>query len=458
MKAVIFGTGNLYEDFKAEFRNDIEIIAFLDNDSKKHGEYIDGIQILSPENIKELEYDFVFTLSVYHLEMRLQLEELGVEPAKIYNMYYLERILKPLETKSYGNQINNTDTKEILVISHALTSTGAQNVLFTALCVLKELGYYVTVFSRSDGPLKEKLLEKGINVVINRDFNIEDDKIKYIIKKASLVIVNTIWLHEVVNKLSNIHPCILWWIHETTGMKYVKRELLLDFEKRSNISIYVISNTVKQLMYRHYNCNLDLNVLSCGICPQIEINRNCFSDKKVIFAIIGTLDSSVKGQDVFIRAVELLDEEYRRKAEFQLIGYGHLKPIEMDRISKLDCMKVIGGVDNSQIGKTYEKLDVVVSCSRVEALSVVIIEGSMYKRLVIASDAAGIAEYIDDGTTGFVFKSEDAKKLAEIIRWVIDNREGARVIAEEGYSIYYDNFRLSKFTDSFKRVITSKIG
>lgn len=46
MKVVIFGTGKKFQQLKYRFREDIEIIAFLDNDPAKWYQKLDGILIL----------------------------------------------------------------------------------------------------------------------------------------------------------------------------------------------------------------------------------------------------------------------------------------------------------------------------------------------------------------------------------------------------------------------------
>ena len=419
---IIFGTGNLYREYRSQFRDDIRIVAFLDNNKEKQGAYLDGVRIYPPEEIKRLDYDFVFILAIFHmeeehLEMHLQLERLGVESEKIFNMYNTEKILRPSKAIFYGEQVK-TDIKQILVVSHALTSTGAQNVLMTAVYALHEMGYSVTVFSRNDGVLREKLVRSGISVMINRDFDIESEKLKYLLSRAAMVIVNTIWLHEFVKKLSIVKIPIFWWIHETMGLRFVRKNLMFDLAYSRNIHICVISDMVRRLMKMHYVYDFEFPVLSCGIGPQKKMERNAFSDRKIVFGIVGTFDSSVKGQDILISAVEMLDSEYQDKAEFWFVGVGKLQDCEIERIRKCSCMKIIGEIDNSQIGYLYERLDVVVSCSRIEALSVVIIEGSMYQRLVIASNATGISDYISTGQNGFIFQNENVEELLGLLRWV----------------------------------------
>lgn len=458
MDLVIFGTGQLYEQLKNQIRDDVNVVAIIDNDIKKQGTYIDGVKIYAPNQIHTLSYDYIFTLSGYHLDMKNQLESLGVDSKKILNMYYLEKVLQLSPTQCYGNYNPKSASKKILVVSHALNSTGAQNVLFTAVVALKKMGYDTVVFSRSDGKLREKFLEEDIPVVINRDFSLEIKEVNELVEWADLIIANTIWIHEIVNKLSRSGKKLLWWLHETTGLKYVSKEWMRYITSIPTISIYVISDLVKRLILQYYNENFEMNILSCGLIPKKEMQRQAFDREKIIFSIIGTLDSSVKGQDVFVEAIEKLDEKYKNTSEFWIVGAGQLKKHEVEKIKSIDCIKIKGEIENSKIGELYEDIDVVVSCSRIEALSVVIAEGCMYERMVIVSDAAGIADYIDDGVDGFVFESENSEQLADLIKWTIDEREKARDIAKKSYEVYMENFTIDKYRKNLKHTVEILLG
>ncbi len=85
-KVILFGTGEIYQFVKktlGKYEN-YRPIAFLDNDSSKHGKTIEGIPVLEPGSINNLEYDYiVITTDVYYREVRLQLKELGVKDENI---------------------------------------------------------------------------------------------------------------------------------------------------------------------------------------------------------------------------------------------------------------------------------------------------------------------------------------------------------------------------------------
>ena len=55
MRIVVFGTGKAYRENRDRFDGEDEIVAFLDNDQKKQGGFLDHIAVHPPENISNLE-------------------------------------------------------------------------------------------------------------------------------------------------------------------------------------------------------------------------------------------------------------------------------------------------------------------------------------------------------------------------------------------------------------------
>ncbi|OOM77957.1 hypothetical protein CLPUN_21300 [Clostridium puniceum] len=56
----------------------VEIIAYVDNDTKKQGTSINNINIISPSHINKSIYDYIIIASEYYDEIRLQLKELEI--------------------------------------------------------------------------------------------------------------------------------------------------------------------------------------------------------------------------------------------------------------------------------------------------------------------------------------------------------------------------------------------
>lgn len=62
MKAVIFGAGSDGKVLKRglEEHYSVQICAVCDNDRSKWGDWIDGIRIISPQELKQMNYETIF--------------------------------------------------------------------------------------------------------------------------------------------------------------------------------------------------------------------------------------------------------------------------------------------------------------------------------------------------------------------------------------------------------------
>lgn len=452
MKIIIFGIGKRYQQSKDKLRKDIEIVAFIDNDSMKWGNTIDGVPVICPDEIIHYTYDFVFLMSIYQKEMREQLIQIGVSCSKIIGDEQIERVCVSDSAKYFGDFSESIDGKKVLIYSHALDSTGAQNVLYLAACVLQKNGYHLAVISKTDGVLREKFLSIGIPVTIMGNPHKDCNDFRRLVRWADKIIVNTVWLYYAVEELLAMEKRVMWWIHETVGFEYLSESLVEDIRKSNLLSTYAVSPLVKRRMIQKHGESLYLGELSYGLPRYENVSKGISKRRKKVFAIIGGI-GRIKGQDIFIQAVENLQEIYRKKAEFWIVGGGKLKDADQQRAALYPCIKVIGKVENEKMPDLYSEIDCVVCCSREEAMSVVVTEGCMNEKLVIVSDAAGNADYINDGENGLLFPNENVDQLASIIEWVIDHEEQAKNIGYESHKIYEKYFNMELFENRLIRAI-----
>ena len=108
MRIIVFGCGNGFTNYHNCYKeywndNDVEILAFLDNDQKKWGTKFMGKEICSPDAICQLNYDVVLIASVYEEEVFNQLNNiLNVDKNKIYiRQEFFEKIIFSWYDKKY---------------------------------------------------------------------------------------------------------------------------------------------------------------------------------------------------------------------------------------------------------------------------------------------------------------------------------------------------------------------
>lgn len=453
MKVVIFGTGNFYQKYKDSFKKNIELTAFIDNDPKKWGKMLDGIRIYPVEDLDKLEYDIVFLLSASYIDMKRQLRALGVPRNKIYTMQRIGFLCEFGESVHwYGSLPIRCQRKKILVFSHALTSTGAQNVLFQAVQLLKKQNFEVVVASGTDGVLRTRLQELDIPVVIIRNVYAENEEIIQLCEWADLLVVNTLLLYETVIELMRLKKPLLWWIHETGFLKKVDLEDFVEIEQNSMVSIYAVSPLVKRKITEHYGVDFNLKELCYGLPDYGRGEDPDIKNEKMIFAHIAAI-AYIKGQDLLLKAVSTLPEHIREKVEFWFVGPGVFSEDLLELSKQYTCVEMKGEIDNTQMKNLYCAIDVVMCVSREDALPVVVAEGCMMRKTSIVSNATGIAEFLDHKKTGLIFESENVDELSSLIQWAVEHKDEVKRIGENSRRVYDTYFSMNIFEENLLAAI-----
>lgn len=102
-----------------------KVIAFVDNDSQKHGSKLNDLPIISPDELVNYDYDKVIIASMYWLEIELQLQELGLKADK-----YSVVSLKDSIGFNLGEGATQALARELLLgICHELTQADIEHYI-----------------------------------------------------------------------------------------------------------------------------------------------------------------------------------------------------------------------------------------------------------------------------------------------------------------------------------------
>jgi len=87
-KIVLFGTGCKCLDFRKIIDHDnVEIVAYIDNEASLHGQLFYDRKIIAPSEICQYDYDYVVVVNRFFAEVAAQLESLGVARDKVVGPY-----------------------------------------------------------------------------------------------------------------------------------------------------------------------------------------------------------------------------------------------------------------------------------------------------------------------------------------------------------------------------------
>jgi glycosyltransferase involved in cell wall biosynthesis len=212
-------------------------------------------------------------------------------------------------------------------------------------------------------------------------------------------------------------------------------------------------------MLNKYYPDVKLDILPFGIPDLCDGERKKHGKKdKLVFAIIGGLWPR-KAQDIFVKAIKMLDSQYKDKAEFWIIGM-YAENWYYYEICRLiqgeDNIKILGEMTREEIYKAYKDIDVVVCASLQETFSIVITEAMMYGKPSITTDSTGVADFIQDGKNGLICKTGDAADLSEKLQWMLLHQDLLDEMGNNARKTYEEYFTMEKFADRLEDVLNKK--
>lgn len=454
MKFLLFGTGDCYERYRKWFSKE-DILALLDNSPAKQHSRIDGIEVLSPEEGIKLSFDAVVIMSFYVKEMRRQLMDLGVSENEIFHFYDLHKLIYSKEIKRpiqyYGDAEKIVNSKSeaknsILLLSRDMMLGGPAIALYHAAEILKREGYSIVFASMADGPLKDKLLNLNIPVIVDENLQIETMEETGWTDIFSLLLCNTINFYTFLSQRNTQIP-VIWWLHDSLFFyDGVDRGILCGLD-RTNLRVCSVGpvpeKAIQKFLPDLHAESLLYGVADKAVCKDGQKQKE---SSNICFVTIGYIESR-KGQDILVQAIQALPDEIRLKAVFYFVGQdssvmaGELKKIVAD----IPQIIITGTMDRNQINDILDQADAMICPSREDPMPTVAAEAMMHGVPCIVSSVTGTAGYITDGKNGFVFESESVRELSEKIRWCVENGDALKQMGVSARKVYEEYFSMEVF-------------
>lgn len=157
-----------------------------------------------------------------------------------------------------------------------------------------------------------------------------------------------------------------------------------------------------------------------------------------------------KGQEVVIRSVELLKKKY---GSLKCLIIGDISVSEDDKayFTSLKDLVALNGLSKNITFTGYRKdvpnlisaLHVLVHASIIpEPFGLVVLEGMVLQKPVVATNFGGPSEIIEDGISGFLVPPNDPTALAERIDYLLTNAKLREKIGKNGRERVMDKFLL----------------
>ncbi|RYF85967.1 MAG: glycosyltransferase [Chitinophagaceae bacterium] len=228
----------------------------------------------------------------------------------------------------------------------------------------------------------------------------------------------------------------IWWLQEAKVIDHFINEK--DFIPTLSSAQNIVGVSDYSLgMIRKYNTNYRKIYNACYdfYDPAQHVKE---IGARLNFTIVGSIESR-KGHDVLFKALGLLEDEILERLAVRVVGRvldPNFDAMIRQQIPSHASVSFTGEITNAEAVKLVAGADVIVCPSRDDPFPVVLVEGFCMAKTCLVSDATGFAELIENGENGFVFASEDAEELADIMRNIVLRSSEIEPIGQKAREVY----------------------
>lgn len=439
-KVIIFGAGGLFRAFLPFIKSRYQLVAISDNDKNQHGKLIDGVGIISPSDILNLDFELIIVASMYFDEIHEKLISLGVDNDFIVNIYddtliresVANHLIEHDEFIMAENKISSLSlTKKRLIVMNSLGNGGAERALLNLcrrlenkeevfLVIIEGGGEYfnalshilpvIEIFSSIENRLLSRcfFMHFSAKEICSRLFGLNT----YAIAIAYIEGLST-YLVSGINsnyKVACVHANLL--SHHVSAPYYAS--LKAEYEAYANLDqIIFVSNSVKD----GFNKRIGLkNLESCTIGNIFDIDTinsmsNMEDDSQVLYPYIVAVGRlvEVKGFDKLIRAFAKIKKNSLEELKLAIIGDGPLRFVLDDLISSLgmkDHIFLLGKKENPY--PYIKSAQCLVSSSVSEGHPLSIGEAIILGIPVIATNCEGNSDMVAHGSYGYLCDNSES--------------------------------------------------
>ena len=350
--------------------------------------------------------------------------------------------------------------KNILLVSHDMSMTGAPVALHYAARALKKRGDFVVVLSPYDGNMKKEILSDNIPVIIDHSIESGHFWITFA-DNFDLIIVSTLVQYKMISNLEKLNKPIIWWVHEAkSNYSAMNLDKKLPDTLNENIHVYCGGDYAKDIL-KGFRPSYKTDILLYGVSEYVlEQNKIYYKlenpENKMIFLSVGTFEFR-KGQDLLAKAITEMPVEYLEKIKFIFVGKAADKKIYDDvfAVSKKypDSVEMIEYLSRDEIRDLYQQSDCIICSSRDDPMPVFMTECMILSKILICSENTGTASLIEDKKSGFIFHNDSYKELLKIIIYIIQNKNSLEDIKKNARKIYENYFSEEVFEKNIYKIV-----
>lgn len=358
------------------------------------------------------------------------------------------------------------DPRDVLLVSHEMSLTGAPRALLTLAVTLKRLGYRPVILTCRKGDLIAEADAEGITVVgdltavLTHMLHPSDteSQLSRFIQSFPTVLYNTIDTmisFSLIPTRSGTRK--LGWIHEAEGAYSHFDGDIKGFNDfiRSFDDIFIVGDFARSHAVKHSELANRFKNLFYGVTPidkSLFIPTQTASDGYLHMLIAGSICRR-KGHHILQQALRMLDRSTLSAIRIHVVG----APMDTGiakKLSKEDNATVIchGEMAHDELMQLFPRMDLLLCPSLDDPMPIVCTEAFQLGIPVLVSDHTGTASFIRDGENGFIVNAGDASSLADGLRRVVAKRADLKAIGAAAFEIYNNNFSFESFSKRLSQI------
>ena len=352
----------------------------------------------------------------------------------------------------------------VLITDFFGVMAGSSYAVFNLANGLHTRGHYVLVGCKEGTFLQAILKNSGLNyITINAGSKLDlraarqlsqmafSEKIGVVFAQGSTDRYITIlarWFFGLKSCLIHIRQ------QKPVGMSWLKSL----FYTRGTDKIIAVSNAVKQFLSESGIPDYHIEVINNSISPEMIKNVNLETVRKLKKEyrisqgnpVIGCV-SRIKKQSQILKAIQRIDNPLT----VILVGisddYPHLKKLSIE-ISKKHNIIFTGEISHEETLAHYPLFTMKILPSDMEGFSLSLLEAMAFGVPVIATNASGNPDLIEDGENGLLFDDEDIDGLALCITRIIENTGLRSQMIRNGYKTVNESHSFEKMLVKYEGV------
>lgn len=335
------------------------------------------------------------------------------------------------------------DGRDILLVFHDLTNSGAPRVLFEVAVALVQEGHFVVAVSPADGPYAAKLRANGVFVIIDQLILSGHPSVHAFVRNFDAMVANTVVAWPIVAQCA-AEVETYWYIHESRLVS----DICAENPEIANVfkapkQVWATCERVRAAV-APYRPDVTVNEIGLFVSPPKPARRK--KTNSVVVAVVGSIEER-KGQDLAIAALDIVRQQHGGDIALRIVGRT-LDPHFHKEILRLaggrPDVTFVGALSPEGALEEIGAADILLIPSRDEPFSLVGAEAMALGKVVVLGPEVGLAAYLKDGENGFVATSGSPHDLAGALSRALQSRRQWAGIGRAARSTFDRYFTLEQ--------------